>query len=546
MPTADFDRPFFMVPVARGKHIPPAEGTQVMNASIDTLFSEWRALEAPEQRTDGTPDYSPQALARRAQAIQHWQARLDATDATSLPIADQVDLQLIRAEMRGWLFNHQLLQPWARDPAFYKSLWTEQSDVPDHEGPTHHAAIELWQYRFPLSSSDAARLAKAMRGIPPLLTQARSNLIGDAADLWRAGIPALEAQAQDLAQLATMTADAGGPALAQAIADARQATSAFVDWLLEQAPLKTGVSGIGKEAYSRYLREVHLVPLDWAAEETLLKRELARAHASLRLEEHRNRDLPPLQAIATPQEYAQRVDASVRKYMDFLRERQILPMRDYLEPALRAHTGRFVEPQQRNFFAIARHHEPMVLWCHWYHWFEVAQAVHEPHPQLARRGPLRYNIFDSRAEGLATAMEEMMLHAGLYDDNPRAREVVWIMLAQRAARGLASLYAQANLMTLAQAQDFHVRHTPRGWMGADLPLLQFEQHLYLRQPGYGTSYVTGKHLIEQLLADFATRQGADFQLSDFFAAINAAGIIPVSLLRWELTGQEDDMRSMGI
>jgi uncharacterized protein (DUF885 family) len=83
-------------------------------------------------------------------------------------------------------------------------------------------------------------------------------------------------------------------------------------------------------------------------------------------------------------------------------------------------------------------------------------------------------------------------------------------------------------------------------MAADLPLLQFEQHLYLRQPGYGTSYVTGKHLIEQLLADYATLQGADFQLSDFFAAINASGIIPVSLLRWELTGQEDDMRDMGM
>ena len=336
------------------------------------------------------------------------------------------------------------------------------------------------------------------------------------------------------------------PALVEAIAQAQKATLSFVLWLREQLPSKSGASGIGKENYNRYLREVHLVPLDWAAEETLLKRELARAHASLRLEEHRNRHLPPLQPIATAQEYAERVDTSVRKYMDFLRERQILPIRDYMEPALRAHTGVFVPAENRNFFAIARHHEPMVLWCHWYHWFEVAQAVHEPNLRIARRGALRYNIFDSRAEGFATAMEEMMMHAGLYDDNPRAREVVWVMLAQRAARGLASLYAHANTMTLEEAQDFHVRHTPRGWMRADLPLLQFEQHLYLRQPGYGTSYVTGKHLVEQLLADYAAQRTADFALSDFFAAINASGIIPVSLLRWELTGQDDDVRAMGM
>ena len=404
-----------------------------MTLSVDKLFAEWRALEAPERLPGDVPDYTVAAMARRAQTLQAWQDRLGLLDTHDLPIGAQVDLQLIRAETRGAVFNLQVLQPWARDPAFYKSLWTEQSDVPDHEGPTHHAAIELWQYHFPLAPADAAQLARALQGIAPLLAQARENLIGNAADLWRAGIPALQEQVQDLDQLAATSADSGSPALAQAVAEARQASQAFVDWLRQQAPTRTGASGIGKENYSRHLREVHLVPLDWAAEEALLKRELARAHASLRLEEHRNRDLPPLQAIATEQEYAQRVDASVRKYMDFLRERQILPLRDYMEPALRAHTGQFVPAPQRNFFAIARHHEPMVLWCHWYHWFEVAQAVHEPHPHITRRGPLRYNIFDSRAEGLATAMEEMMLHAGLYDDNPRAREVVWIMLAQRAA-----------------------------------------------------------------------------------------------------------------
>lgn len=517
-----------------------------MNPTIDRLFAQWRALEAIERQSDGVPDYRAAAMARRAQALQDWLAQLDALDMQSLPIADRVDLQLIRAETHGAIFNLQVLQPWVRDPAFYKSLWTEQSDVPDHEGPTHDAAIELWQYDFPLSNADATRLAAALNGVPPLLAQARTTLTGNTADLWRAGIPAMEEQAQDLAQLASTTQATLHPALQEAISKARQATLSFVEWLRAQRPSKTGPSGVGKENYSRYLRDVHLVPLDWAAEETLLKRELARAHASLRLEEHRNRNLPPLRPIASAQEYAERVDSSVRKYMDFLREHQILPIRDYMEPALRAHTGEFVAPENRNFFAIARHHEPMVLWCHWYHWFEVAQAVHEPHARIARRGSLRYNIFDSRAEGLATAMEEMMMHAGLYDDNPRAREVVWVMLAQRAARGLASLYAQANTMTLDEAQDFHVRHTPRGWMRDDLPLLQFEQHLYLRQPGYGTSYVTGKFLLDQLLADYAAQRGKGFKLSDFFADVNSSGIIPVSLLRWELTGQKDDVRAMGM
>lgn len=516
-----------------------------MHPSIEPLFHEWRALEAPPRLAHGEPDYGRAALARQQAALQQWQARLAQIDRRGWSIADQVDLHLIGAETHALAFNLQVLQPWARDPAFYKSLWTQQSDTPDHEGPTHHGAIELWQYRFPLSAAAAAQLAQALGGIAPLLEQARVNLTGDAGDLWRAGIATLQQQAHDLERLAE-SAGAQYHALAAAIDTARSATARFVDWLVQQAPGKTAPSGIGRAHYDRYLREVQLLPLDWQDEVALLKRELARAHASLALEEHRNRHLPPLRAIASQQEYATRTDASVRKYMDFLHQQQILAVRNDMEPALRAHTGEFVEESQRNFFAIARHFEPMALWCHWYHWFEVARAAHQPHPRIVRRGALRHNIFAYRSEGLATAMEEMMMHAGLFDDNPRSREVVWIMLAQRAARGLAGLYAQANLMTLQQAQEFHVANTPRGWMRADLPLLAFEQHLYLRQPGYGSSYVTGKYQIEQLLADFAQQQGSSMRLADFFAAVDAAGVIPVSLLRWELAGRDEDLHALGL
>lgn len=137
-----------------------------------------------------------------------------------------------------------------------------------------------------------------------------------------------------------------------------------------------------------------------------------------------------------------------------------------------------------------------------------------------------------------------MMHAGLYDDNPRAREVVWIMLAQRAARGLGSLFAQANIFTLQQARDFHVARTPRGWMRKDLDLLGFEQLLYLRQPGYGTSYITGKYLIERLMAEVGRQSGEELILSDFFGRLDQQGVIPVSLIHWQLTGDGKQIRSL--
>ena len=139
------------------------------------------------------------------------------------------------------------------------------------------------------------------------------------------------------------------------------------------------------------------------------------------------------------------------------------------------------------------------------------------------------------------------MHAGLYDDSPRTREIVWIMLAQRAARGLGSLYAHANAMTMEEAGNVHMEWTPRGWMKTEKELLIFEQHLYLRQPGYGTSYVTGKYLLDKTMADYAhelERRGEEFTLKDFFDSMNEIDSIPVSLARWELTGLGDEVRAL--
>jgi alpha-N-acetylglucosamine transferase len=59
-------------------------------------------------------------------------------DTTAWTIEQQADWHLLMAEMNGFDFNFRILKPWERDPAFYKSVWTERSDVPAHEGPTHH------------------------------------------------------------------------------------------------------------------------------------------------------------------------------------------------------------------------------------------------------------------------------------------------------------------------------------------------------------------------------------------------------------------------
>ena len=97
---------------------------------------------------------------------------------------------------------------------------------------------------------------------------------------------------------------------------------------------------------------------------------------------------------------------------------------------------------------------------------------------------------------------------------------------------------------MKQAADFQVEWTPRGWMRPTLDLLGFEQQLYLRQPGYGTSYIIGKYLLDDLLREMSEQKGTAFSLREYYDAINRAGMIPVSLIRWQLTGKAEQIRSM--
>ena len=511
------------------------------HADLLALFQDWREFESPPL-LDGAPDYTEERFEAREAEFKALRARLNAFEISEWPVPEQVDWHLVRAEMNGYDFNRRILRPWARDPAFYDTLWTYRSDVPAHEGPTHHAVVELWTYEFPLSEAESARLLTELRVIPPLMRQARRNLTGNARDLWVTGTRVMRRQLDKLDALQTRLGDDPGMELLGVIEESRAATEELVTWLEAELPSKTGPSGVGKDNYTWYQQNVHLVPLTWEDEVRLLERELARAWSSLKLEEQRNRELSAMVAASTPEEYDALADEAVERIMNFLRDKNIVTIADYMEPAMREHMGSFIPEETRHFFWITAHYDPAPLFTHFWHWFELARMDNEPHPSPVRQGALLYNIFDSRNEGTATGVEEMFMHAGLYDDSPRSRELVWILLAQRAARGLGSLYAHANEMTMEEAGQVHMDWTPRGWMKTEKELLIFEQHLYLRQPGYGTAYVTGKYLLEQTLADYARQaelRGEEFELRDFFDRLNAIDSIPISLGRWELTGLDD-------
>ena len=506
------------------------------------LFKDWRKFESPPL-LNGAPNYTQERFNNDQEKFSELRDKLNNFDINKWSISNQIDWHIVRAEMNGYDFNYRVLRPWQRDPAFYQTIWMYQSDVPAHEGPTNHGVLEFWMYNIPLNQESEKKLLKELKSITPFLEQARINLTGNAKELWVAGIENLRKQRDNLIVIKTSLNLEDNHAINKEINTAIKSTEDFITWLEKESKNKTGPSGIGKENYTWYQKNVHLLPMTWEDEVRLLQRELDRAWSSLKLEEHNNKGLPELIPANSPGDFRELTEKGVRRFIDFIKEKEIMPFKENMEPALREHMGIYVPENERNFFNIGLHLDPLPLYSHFVHWFDLAEMRDNPHKSPIRRKALLYNIFDTKNEGIATGVEEMFMHAGLYNDSPRSREIVWIMIAQRAARGLGSLYAHANEMTMEEAGGVHVKWTPRRWMNREPHLLKFEQHLYLRQPGYGTSYITGKYMAERIVAEFAEKlekENKEFTLKDFFKKFNEAGNIPISLVRSEILEKSPD------
>jgi hypothetical protein len=523
------------------------------HAQLVDLFADWRAFVHPKI-VRGIPDYSAAAMAAKAPRLADFRKSLAAIDTTGWNAAQRNDYRVVEAEMNGLDFFLRVLKPWARDPGFYQTVFAEMSDVPAHEGPSAEPNIDLYKFRYPLSPKDDAALSELLGAVPTLLADAKRNLQpSQAHDLWAYGDRAFSEQAEALAALEAgnlslndldgrRTASLAGASsrLRAAVRKAREATEEFAIWVRSEAPKRTGPSGVGKDNYNWYLKNVLLSPYDYDQQVTILERELDRSLASLRLEETRNRGAPPIAEIRDPAAYRRMAEAREARFYELLTTAGFIPDRPYYRTALFGQLGDYTPPDKRNFFTHVTALDPLPLSSHQFHWVELARLKHEPHPSPIRQTPPLFNNYSDRSEGFATAMEEILMQAGLYDDEPHGRELVWIMLANRAARGLASLRVQANEIGLAEAGQFHARWTPRGWSDASSRLVGFEQLLYLRQPGYGPSYIIGKVQLDELLAiqsHAAEAQGRPFVLGEAMQRILAAGIVQPALIKSEIGGE---------
>lgn len=485
----------------------------------------------------GVPDYTTATMEARHRELAGLRRRHEAIDATGWPVADRIDHLLVRVQVDALDFDHRVSRPWARDPGLYVDLVRR---APYVDTP------------IPADRIDAARAA--LQAVPKILEQARANLTAPSSELARMAIRQLErSDGVNQGEPRRPTPPEGvigwyrdllerlpahHPGL---VADARAALTAaegYRDWLKAREGSMTEPAGLGLDHYEWFVRHVRLLPYGVDAIRLIGDRELERARTLLKIEQHRNRRAPVLEPATTAEEHERRTREAETLIRDFIGRERLMTIPADIPAQFETDAFWIVRPGgHRHFWEELTYRDPLNNHIHASipgHRFDG--LIQRTHPR-----PIRQAFRDgTRSEGWAFYIEEMLLQAGLLDARPRTRELFYIAQLKRAARIPAELRMQTGEFTLQQAIDYLIDQVPL--MEPDLA--RYDLAIYLRRPAYGMNYTVGKAQMERLLSDRAHQLGDRFDLGTFHDEFLAAGPIPISLIRWEMTGLDDEVRPL--
>ena len=522
-------------------------------ASLVSLFREFREIQQDSSDSSrgytksgwmlssaaGVPDFSTAAMAEKFRELRVFQKRLNEIDARGWTVAEQVDYHLVRAEMNGYEFQHRVLSPWSRDPGFYIDVISKFAQVSE----------------MPLQETAVAALQSRIRTVPRILEKAQENLDDlsiIAADLATLSLLSL-ADSKTLYESLAHGLAANHPELVTDVESALTAIDVYADWIEANKPKMTARAGVGKENYNWLLKNVYLFPYTWDDVRTIVELEDNRVIAFRTLEENRSRDIPALRPVQSQAEYKAGIEEAVDHTLNFLRNEEIFTMQDFL-----VSDGYFNSrligkgynldepwPEKHDYFFNFSHREAVMENTHEMvgHYFDQLRAERDERPIRGGRRP--YKISTARDEGHAFALEELLMHAGYLDGrNPHGRKIAYEQAAFRTVRALSDIYMHSGDWNLAEATSFCINNAPHGELLEGSHHLWFELDTTLRGVGHHMLMVIGKVQFMKLMRDRANQLGDDFILKVFMDDVYASGQIPWSLIRWEITGYEDEIQQL--
>ena len=506
------------------------------------LFEEFREFHEPVV-TDGVPDYTAAAMERQYRELGEYQRRLAAFDISGWEIPEQVDYHLVRAEMNGLEFYHRVTKPWTTNPDFY---WGSPSST---GSPFYGFSGSRYGFsgrpEMPLGEEQLEVYRTRLQALPQILAQGKANInLAEAKrDLALLGLRSMNEEGVLLGDLVEQMRE-HHPDLVEDTQRAWEAVQDYRDWIEANLDSMTAPSGVGVEDFNWWLKNVWLLPYTWDEAWAMSRREYDRNLAELKLEEFRNRDLPPLELPTTAAEYITRYNRAADDLLRFLRGGGFVSLADEFEAVgARPPSGDWIG-QPMAFFGQVASRNPMQLIIH-----EDAGHVLDLRRSQDHRSPIRatrrlYEMTHPRREGLAGGLEEMLMHAGLYDENPRGREMQLIAFAHEGARSMGELMFIANELDYLGSEELEAELTPYGWAVADSGTMWNHKRDGVRAPGYEVAYPVGRAQLDKIVADRAHQLGDRFNLPDIIDEVIAAGVIPFALVHWELTGLTDEVAKL--
>ena len=500
------------------------------------MNEEILGLATPE-RLDGVSDLGRGAVENRRARLEDFRARLLDIDTSSWSVPQQVDYLLVWSKMNDLVFQHRVTRPWSRDPLTY--LYQIRA-IPYAEAPS--------------TPEERAALSRELRAVPAMVDNAIENLTQPAGELARLAIFLLDRfdgvgqgepyRDEPPAGTIGWFEDLCGrlaPGDSELLGDCREATASaqrYRDWLAENLDGMEASAAIGAENYNWYLKHVRLLPHTVDDLEAVGQREFHRYRFNYILDRYRNRSLDELELTQSAEQHRRRTLDAEARTRALIEELDLLTIPDYMPDEFesdvfwspRAETDRhfWEELQFRN--ALNNH-------------IHASIPGHRFDGELRERleNPIRRTHSESaRAEGWATYLEEMLIQAGIAEDNPRVRELFYAALIKRGSRFFAEIGMHTGAMTLDEANAYMMEWVP--YMEEDIG--RYDLVGYLRRPGLGSMYLLGKTQIEQLISERAFQLGDEFDLGEFHDDLLSRGVIPLTLIRWEMAGLDDDVRAV--
>jgi uncharacterized protein (DUF885 family) len=536
---------------------------QTQADSLDKLATDfwvWRAQYAPFtgddvnriERPGGTRDWSRAQIDNQRKDLAEFETRWKKLDATGWSIPKQVDYRLIGSALSRVRWELDINPRWKRDPTFYIA----QTLTP---------VVEALTVPGPYDEAHSREILTRIENIPSILQQGIANLDKPPAPFATVAIQALENIRPRLHQMATAllkSTTLKEQELSSATDRAADALERLRKKLQEILPSLPNETALGRDAYVFFLKNVALMP--YSPEELLAmsRQEWDRAVAFEAFEKNRNKNVSPLKIAADIDTWIKEAAAKELQIRDFLKKREILTVPDWfqhytLRPMpeyLRALEGfgemdDFTSPSRLKENCIRYVTEPSGKLG--YFWQATAEdprpiTVHEGIPghyfQLClswkHEDPIRRHYYDSGAnEGIGFYAEEMMLQAGLFDDSPQTREIIYNFMRLRALRVEVDVKLALGQFTLEQAAKYLQEKVP---MDADTA--RQEAIAFATGPGQAITYQIGKLQITRFLAEARMQQGEKFNLRAFHDFVWKNGNVPIALQRREYLDTNGELR----